>query len=142
MTKKKYARTVWITFDDRIEELHAPTQDELKDLHRELLEWRNAQPEAMPPQLWDRIGKLIEWQMLPSLQWTQERKDRLRWRYVHMAIARVGWEKAFDWASDRLKRTPVAAGHRMMRTSYERYERGLPPEKRRTRTYRRNPQLR
>ena len=62
MTKKD--RTgVFVTFDDRVEDLHAPTEGELEDLFRDLLRWREVQPEAMPPELWDRFGKLVLWQM-------------------------------------------------------------------------------
>jgi hypothetical protein len=140
MTKKD--RTgVFVTFDDRVEDLHAPTEGELKDLFRDLLRWREAQPEAMPPELWDRVGKLILWQMLP-FEWTQERKDRVRWYWVRRAIPRRGWEVAFEYASDVLKGHPAEAGPDMIRKSYEKIERRLPSEQRRPKTYRRNPQLR
>ena len=122
--------------------LRAPTQDELKDLLQELLEWRNAQPDAMPPQLWDRIGKLIEWQMRPFQQWTQERKDRVRWKYVRMAIGHCGWEGAFEYASKGLQGTPAAGAPETMRQTYQKIENTLPPQQRRPRTYRRNPRLR
>jgi hypothetical protein len=132
---------LWITSDGRIEEAHAPTGDELKGLFQELMEWRKAQPEAMPPQLWEKLDKFIQWHMLPSFQWTQEQKDRVRWEYVCKGIGRCGWEKAFEYASELLSGTQAEGSEDTMRVSYQKHNKALPPEQRRPRTYRRNPRL-
>jgi hypothetical protein len=134
---------LWITSDGRVEEAHAPTQDELKDLFQGLMEWRKAQPEAMPTQLWDKLDKFIQWHILPSLQWTQEQKDRVRWEYVCKGIDRgYGWDGALEYASNCLRGTQAEGGPDTMRASYQKHNKALPPEQRRPRTYRRNPRLR
>jgi hypothetical protein len=87
------ASWLWIRSDGTREEAHAPTQDELKDLFRELMEWREAHPEAMPPQLGEKLDKFIQWPMRPFHQRpTPEQRDRVRWEYVCKGIARFGWE--------------------------------------------------
>src|SRR5262249_51392090 len=138
MTKKGWGPIFRLTSDGRIEEARPPTEDEWEDLHRELMKWRDveAQPEAMPDELWEKLRDLIDRQLI-KFPWTQEQKDRLRWIYVCMGIARCGWDGAFEYASDALKRTPAAAGPDMMKTSYQKIQKDLPPEKRRPRTYRR-----
>jgi hypothetical protein len=128
---------LWIRSDGRVEEAHAPTEDDLKGLFQELMEWRKAQPEAMPPQLWEKLDKYVQWQMLPFLKWTQEQKDRVRWEYVCKGIARYGWDGAFEYASNVLRGTQAEAGPDMMKRSYQKIQKRLPPEKRRPRTYRR-----
>lgn len=147
MTKKPPAkRWLWLSARGQrvhLEEVHAPTKDDLKDLFQELMKWRKAQPEAMPPQLWDKLNKYIRWHMLPLVQWTQEQKDRVRWEYVCKGLARgLGWDGVFECASDALKGTQADAGPDMMKTSYQKIQKRLPTEKRRPRTYRRNPRLR
>jgi hypothetical protein len=133
-----------ITFDGRIEKARAPTEDEWEDLHRELMEWRGGltewrgtQPEAMPDELWAKLINLIDRQLI-QFSWTQEQKDGVRWFFVCNGLARgLGWDEAFEHASDVLKGSRAKAGPDMMKTSYQNIQKRLPPEKRRPRTYRR-----
>jgi hypothetical protein len=101
------------------------------------MEWRKAQPEAMPPQLWDKLNKFIQWPMRPFQQWPKKQKDRVRWEYVCKGIALCGWDGAFDYASNVLRGTPAEAGPDMMKASYQKIQKDLPPEQRRAKTYRR-----
>ena len=125
----------WVAYD--VVEGAPLTIGELNELHLDLLRCQEAQPEALPPQLWSRLRQNIEWQLIQS-RWTQEDKDRIRWLYVNRGLARgVGWDAVFESASDALKGTQAAAGEHMMKKSYQDFEKRLPPEKRRPRTYRR-----
>jgi hypothetical protein len=144
MTKKGWGPISRLTFDGRIEETLPPTQDEWKDLHRELMMWRDveAQPKAMPDALWEKLRSLIDRQLIFQFPWTQEEKDRVRWHYVRMGMARYGWGKGLKDASEKLKGTPAVGGVPTMRLGYQKTEKRLQPEKRRRRTYRRNPRLR
>ena len=129
---------LWITSDGTPEPAHAPTEGELKDLIQQLMEWREAHPEAMSTQLFDKLVKFIQWHMLPFLKWTQDQKDRVRWEYVCKGLAHgLGWDGAFEYASNVLRGTQAEAGQDMMKRSYQKIQKRLPPEKRRPRTYRR-----
>jgi hypothetical protein len=119
------ASWVWIRYDGTLEEAHAPTKDELEGLVRDLMEWREAQPEAMPPQLWDRLNKYIQWPLRPFQPWTQDQKDRLRWEYVRKGIDRRGRDNAFEYASTALKATPAAGEPDTMEWSYKKVQRKL-----------------
>jgi hypothetical protein len=147
-----------------LEEMHAPTKDELKDLYQGLMEWRRAQPAsavsvvqpdsmgwlatltqgpefkqpvAMPSALWEKLHKFIRWHMLPILAWTQEQKDQLRWEYARKGIERYGWGRGFKYAADMVKGTQAEARQETIRAIYQKIEKRKPPEKRRPRTYRR-----
>jgi hypothetical protein len=114
---------LWIRYDGIPEEAHAPTKDELEDLLRELMKWREAQPEAMPLQLWERLNKHLQWPMRPVQQWTQEQKDQKRWEYVRKGIDLRGRDNAFEYASNALKGTPAAAEPDTMEWSYKKVQR-------------------
>jgi hypothetical protein len=130
--RKKAGRHVpafwlWHTFDgkfSRFEEVHGPpTEDQLEDLLRELMEWREAHPEAMPPELWDRLNKYLQWPMRPFQEWTQERKDRVRWEYVRKGIRLRGRDDAFEYASNALNGTPPEGEPDTMEWSFKNEQR-------------------
>jgi hypothetical protein len=142
MTKKDRGRgpIFQSTSDGRIEEWRAPTLEALEDLYLELTKWRRARPEAMRPELWAKLDELLRgywhWRRA-QFPWTQERKDGLRWAVACKGIDLRGWNAAFDYASEMLKGSPAEAGPDMMKASYQRFQKKLPPERRRPRTYRR-----
>jgi hypothetical protein len=119
------ASWLWRRYDGTLEEAHEPTKDELVDLHRELIGWREAQPDAMPLQLWERLIKYIQWPLRPFQPWTQERKDQVRWEYVRKGIDLRGRDDAFEYASNALKGTPAAGEPDTMEWSYKKVQRKL-----------------
>ena len=128
MTKK-----AWIALDVEGQPL---TLNELNRLLFDLLEAQEAQPEALSPQLWSTLRRNIEWQLV-QFRRTQEDKDQTRWFYVGRGLARgLGWDGAYEFASKALKHGPAAGRPATMKASYQKFEKGLPPEKRRKRTYR------
>ncbi len=101
-----------------------PTLDELEDLHRELTQWRLAHPEAMPPELWQKLDQLIYWQ---TLQCPMSRKDIClkRWVHVELGFRLTGsLKRAYKYAEDALRGTPAQAGIEMIKKDYELVERG------------------
>jgi hypothetical protein len=112
------------------------TLNELNRLQFDLMKWQEAHPDAMPPELYSRLSNNIEWQMVQFSR-TQKDKDQTRWFYVVMGLNRgLGWDEAYEFASKALKDTEAPGSPRTMKESYQRFEKSLPPDKRRQRTYR------
>ena len=128
MTKK-----AWIALDVEGQPL---TLNELNRLLFDLLEAQEAQPEALSPQLWSTLRRNVEWQLI-QFRRTQKDNDQTRWFYVGRGLERgLGWDGAYEFASKALKHGPAAGSPATMKASYQKFEKGLPPEKRRKRTYR------
>jgi hypothetical protein len=110
-----------------------PTSDELWRLLRDLGPYaRN-----MPIELWDRLQDFIAGTAVRQ-GFSMEKIDHLRWQIVRFEeMPRVGWERSFAAASEKLAGTPAEGGERAMQESYERIEDELPPELRRPHTHRR-----
>jgi hypothetical protein len=91
----------------------------------------------LPSDLWDQLRNLLVGLMAEE-EIDMHAVDRLRWEVVCEEIARVGYQEAFAAAAEKLRHSPFAGGEDAMRKSYERYQRSLPPEQRRPRSYRRH----
>jgi hypothetical protein len=59
-----------------------PSESELRELDRALGEWREENPDAMPPELWLKLRQLIDWRLLQR-QPSRTQKQRMRWEAVH-----------------------------------------------------------
>jgi hypothetical protein len=105
-----------------------PTEAELADLHYLLLEWRSAYPEAMPPEIWEKLNKIIDWQ-----KWQYRDYIRfMRYVWVRRGIEREGsLKRALAYAEDVLKGTPAQAGIEMIKKDYYAFWRTSPKSRRR-----------
>jgi len=67
----------------------------------------------------------------------------LRWNLVRALkdVSKLTWDETWERASKMLAGTAAQGGTEAIRKSYQAYERGLPLEQRRPRTYRRKPPL-
>jgi hypothetical protein len=67
--------------------------------------------------------------------------DEVRWLMVRQALdhpeLRLTWEKAYEYVSEQLKKTDAHGAADTIKKSYQKIERSLPPEKRRSATHRR-----
>jgi hypothetical protein len=128
------AEPAWVAYDVEGAPL---TLNELNRLRFDLMNWQEANPDAMPPELYSRLSNNIEWQMV-GFSRTRKDKDQTRWHYVFMGVDHrgLGWDEAYEFASKALKGTEAAGSPRTMKESYQRFEKSLPPDKRRQRTYR------
>ena len=61
---------------------------------------------------------------------SMEEIHRLRWAVACESIERVGWDAAFEDASERLVGSPAAGGPDTIEASYKSIQRTLPPEQR------------
>ena len=104
------------------------TAGELYDLLHDLAQYA----QEMPPQLWDRVRWLIMGQIVKK---GISMKDihSMRWIAACESIERVGWDAAFEDASERLVDTPAAGGPDTIEASYKSIQNTLPPELRRKR---------
>ena len=104
----------------KVEVARTPTADELWDLLRQLMDWRGANSEAMPPELWVGLRQLIEWQVLQQ-PWTRRQVQLLRWHYVREGRDRLrkSWDEAYEYASACLSGSPAEAGPDAMKKAYD-----------------------
>jgi hypothetical protein len=131
----------------------APTEDDLAELFKALhgypslygprSKWLADQKSrvSMPFRLFIMLRNLVDWN-IKQLQWTQERKDRLRAAYVAEEREKgKTMEEACAAAAKRFadgeivkgiksQPSPAAAGKEMVKKSYQRVMRSLPPEQR------------
>jgi hypothetical protein len=114
--------TIRVSPTGEIEVVRAPTKDELLDLLLELMDWRGANPAAMPPKLFVSLRQLLEWQAT-RFQWSRHEIMLMRWSYVRDG-RRGGMkaETAYRWAAENSRGTPFEAGAEMMKKDYEQVE--------------------
>ena len=94
--------------DGKIEQVRAPTEDELLALNLELTRWTHAHP--MPSKLWDGLQNMIRWQLL-QYPWSRERIRRVRWTWVEMELRRgMKPKQAYGCAEKCLRGTPARPG--------------------------------
>jgi hypothetical protein len=89
-------------------------------------------------ELAERLMEHILWglsQQFPS----QSIIDLFRYHVFSRGIKTVGWKKAGEWAAERLKGSPWEGSAHTIQTAYTKFQRNLPPEHRRPRTYRPHP---
>ena len=128
-----FTQTTWFSLEGSVETARAPTEEELYDLLRNLVE-----TSEIPPELFLRLRRLIEMQILQK-PWSQHKKERVRWSFVCEGIKAKGWDAAFESASAALEGSPAAAGPDMMAKSYNKIQNELLPSgQHRPRTYKRH----
>jgi hypothetical protein len=117
MTKHGWGPVWELTLDGKIEQVRAPTDDELWGLELELDAWHEAHPDTMPPLLWAKLQRLIGWQLRQSA-WSREEIQTGHWWAVDTASKRMPLKRAFKYAEDFLRGTPLQAGYETMRKDY------------------------
>jgi hypothetical protein len=118
--------------DGEPRQLRRPSGAELKQLLCDLMPYAG----PVPPALWNQLRDLLA-TLMAEEKLDMRTVDRMRWEAVCEEMAHVGYQDSFDAAARKLRRSPVAGGEDVLRESYERHERSLPPEQRRRRSYRR-----
>ena len=104
------------------------TAGELYDLLNDLAQYAT----DMPPELWNRVRWLIFGQIVKKGVTSQE-VHAMRWSVVCESIERVGWDAAFEDASERLVDSPAAGGPDAIEKSYKLIQKTLPLSMRRPR---------
>lgn len=135
MSERKRQRSkpgVVVTPTGESKQFRKPTTDELRHLLRDL----GPYTKDMPDELWDRLRDFIAGEIVRE-GFSMEKIHHLRWEVVCEEMKRVGWERSFEAANEKLAGTPAEGSERTMFESYCIVEQSLPPEQRRARTYRR-----
>jgi hypothetical protein len=115
-----------------LENIPAPTVEELVDLIFEI----DKDPERRGTELAQRLYRILLWELGQHLVWPQQVVDLFRWAVFSRGIKTVGWEKAGQWAAERLAGSPWEGGPHAMEASYKKVQRSLPPEHKRPLTHR------
>jgi hypothetical protein len=94
----------------------------------------------LPPEFKMKLQRLILW-ALREQGWDRRQIELMRWSFVREGRDRrkMGWDESYEYASAVLAGSPAEAGPEMMKKSYDKVQRSLPPTQRRPRTYRPHP---
>jgi hypothetical protein len=129
-------------FARRVAAMAASAEDWEKSGHTDLSKlWAGLHhvKDALPPWLFSGLLEMLMKQVRPTLHPKPPCVDEVRWGYVRYLRDYKGlkWNDAYERASELLKRTSAKGSADAMHTSYKVWNKNLPPEQRRPRTYQR-----